>query len=130
VYNCRVSNQLLFALSDTYTRREIKQDKTIQEILDLFIAHPDQFFSIPELASKAGLCNKSLTLRFRAETGQSVHKYQMNIKLDQIAAIIRHNSYTSLKNLALNFGFYDEYHLSSAFKKKFGFSPAKYREQC
>ncbi|MDR1446504.1 MAG: AraC family transcriptional regulator [Treponema sp.] len=31
-----------------------------------------------------------------------------------------------LKNLAFNFGFCDEFHLSSSFKKKFGVSPGRF----
>ncbi|GHV69484.1 hypothetical protein AGMMS49928_11960 [Spirochaetia bacterium] len=119
-------NQIIIELSDHYTRSGNKHDKVILELLNLFMDHPEKFFSIEELAAGAGLSRKSLTLRFRAETGLSVHQYQMNSKLDQIATSIRTNSWSSLKNLAYNFGFYDEYHLSSAFKKKFGISPGKY----
>jgi AraC-like DNA-binding protein len=117
---------LLAELSESYTQIGIKRDKLILELLDFIIDKPNKFFSITELAHESKLSPKSLTLRFRAETGQSVHKYQMNNKLDQIAAIMRNNSYTSLKNLALNFGFYDEFHLSASFRKKFGVSPINY----
>lgn len=35
---------------------------------------------------------------------------------------------TTLREVALNYGFYDEFHLSKAFKKQFGVSPSKYRK--
>jgi AraC-like DNA-binding protein len=49
--------------------------------------------------------------------------------LDQIAGLIKSRSYTSLKVLASNFGFYDEFHLSAAFKKKFGAAPKGYSRE-
>jgi AraC-like DNA-binding protein len=107
-------------------QRNIKRDQRILECIDLIVHHPDTFYSIEELAKKMHISPKSFTSRFRSETGQSVHKYQMNRKLDQIAMLLRTESYTSLKNLALNYGFYDEFHLSASFKKKFGVSPAGY----
>ncbi|GHU93370.1 hypothetical protein FACS189479_04660 [Spirochaetia bacterium] len=124
---CRsLLNLLLSELFDIYRHRDIKKDTLILELVDFITNQPNKFFTIEELAEKAALSPKSLTSRFRAETGQSVHKYQINRKLDQIASLLRSESYTSLKNLALNFGFYDEFHLSSSFKKKFGVSPNKY----
>jgi AraC-like DNA-binding protein len=124
---CRaILNLLLAELSDIYMQRNIKRDQRILECIDLIVHHPDIFYSIEELAQKMHISPKSFTSRFRSETGQSVHKYQMNRKLDQIAMLLRTESYTSLKNLALNYGFYDEFHLSASFKKKFGVSPAGY----
>jgi AraC-like DNA-binding protein len=50
----------------------------------------------------------------------------MDYKLDRIANLLKARSYIGLKNLAINFGFYDEFHLSSSFKKKFGVSPGRF----
>jgi AraC-like DNA-binding protein len=124
-----ILNAIIFLLADSYTGTGLKRDAQISRLLGLLIDRQDKFFSIPELAGEAGLSRKSLTSRFRAETGQSVHQYQMNSKLDQIAVILKLDYYVNLKNIALNFGFYDEYHLSSCFKKRFGLSPIKYKQQ-
>ncbi|GHU67697.1 hypothetical protein FACS189447_10070 [Spirochaetia bacterium] len=124
---CRaILNLLLAALSDICKGQYIRRDHPILELIDFIVNHPDKFYSIEELAQKMCISPKSLTCRFRSETGQSVHKYQMNRKLDQIAMLLSTESYTSLKNLAMNYGFYDEFHLSASFKKKFGVSPAGY----
>jgi AraC-like DNA-binding protein len=119
-------NLLLEELSDIYLQKNTKRDKQILNLFDTMINQGDKFFTINELAGMIHVSPKSLTARFRTETGQSVHKYQLNYKLDQVAVRLQTESFHSLKNLALNFGFYDEFHLSSSFKKKFGVSPREY----
>ncbi|MDR0561959.1 MAG: AraC family transcriptional regulator [Spirochaetaceae bacterium] len=126
LYGSALLSMILIELSKPHLQMAIKRDRLITEILDILSYNTNKFFSIQELANEAGISPRSLSSRFRAETGWSIHSYQMNSKLDQIAAILRNNSYASLKNLAFNFGFYDEFHLSSAFKHKFGMSPKNY----
>jgi AraC-like DNA-binding protein len=126
LYGSAILSVILIELSKQHLQMAIKRDRLVAEILDFLSYNTNKFFSINELAGEAGISPRSLSSRFKAETGGSIHSYQMNGKLDQIAAILRNNSYTSLKNLAFNFGFYDEFHLSSAFKRKFGVSPRSY----
>jgi AraC-like DNA-binding protein len=117
---------ILEELGDICGHQALRRDELVQNMLAFLAEHPDRFYSLDELASRAALSVKALENRFKAVTGYSIHKYQLNSRLDQIAGLIKSNSYISLKTLALNFGFYDEFHLSSAFKKKFGVSPAGY----
>jgi transcriptional regulator GlxA family with amidase domain len=104
----------------------IQHDKTINDLLDHLENYPYRFFTISELAYQTGLSPKTLSSRFKRETGQTVHQFQMDKKLMTIAAFLRSESYTSLKNLAVDFGFSSEFHLSSCFKKKFELSPQHY----
>lgn len=119
-------NLLLVELSENDKQSRIKHNDVIDEVLMMISSHPQKFYTISELAKLSGLCSKSLTSHFKSVTGQSIHKYQMNSKLDQIAALLKGDEFSNLKALAINFGFYDEYHLSSCFKKKFGLSPVRY----
>jgi transcriptional regulator GlxA family with amidase domain len=126
-FRCSVLlNQLIIELSDLYIKSGVQKDKVVIDILHLFVEHPEKFYSITELAAKAGMSPRSLSAQFKAQTGQSIHKYQINTKLEQIAKILRTNPKASLKNLAYTFGFCDEFHLSSSFKKKTGLSPGRY----
>jgi AraC-like DNA-binding protein len=124
---CRAILDLLLAeLADIYPGEIIRRDFVMVKLLDYMANHPEKFFTLMELAGEANLSERSLTRRFRAETGTTVHQYQMDFKLDRIANLLKSRSYIGLKNLALNFGFCDEFHLSSSFKKKFGVSPGRY----
>jgi AraC-like DNA-binding protein len=114
---------ILAELEDIHQGEIVKRDSDILKLLEFIVAYPEKFFTIEELAGEAGLSGRSLTRRFKTETGKSVHQYQMDHKLDRIANLLKTRSHIGLKNLALNFGFYDEFHLSRSFKKKFGISP-------
>jgi AraC-like DNA-binding protein len=117
---------ILSGLSDAFRRRHIKKYPVIEDILILFEGHPQKFYTIPELIKFTGLKRRTLTGYFREAIGQPIHKYQINWKLERISRILRSHSFSTLNEMSLNFGFFDEYHLSSAFKKKYGVSPVRY----
>jgi AraC-like DNA-binding protein len=119
-------NLLLFELSEGYRQKDYKHNEIIDEVLALIANHPQKFYSITELSKFSGLCPKSLTSYFMAVTGQSVHRYQMNNKLEQVAILLINKHFSNLKTIAINFGFYDEFHLGASFKRKFGVSPVRY----
>ncbi|GHV37809.1 hypothetical protein AGMMS49546_06840 [Spirochaetia bacterium] len=122
-------NLLLTELADEAKQRDVKNDQIIENVLALITNHPHKFYSISELARYAGVCPKSLTSHFRLATGQSIHKYQIESKLEQVAVLLQNGAFSGLKALSINFGFYDEYHLNTCFKKKFGISPVRYSKQ-
>jgi AraC-like DNA-binding protein len=124
---CRALFDLLLAeLADICQEEPVRRDVAIERLLEYMTDRPEKFFTIAELSLAARLSGRSLTRRFRAETGKTVHQYQMDYKLDGIANLLKSRSFADLKNLAVNFGFYDEFHLSSSFKKKFGVSPGRF----
>jgi AraC-like DNA-binding protein len=124
---CRAFLDLLLAeLAGIYRGEIVKRDPVITELLEYITDHPEKFFSVAELAAKAGIGGRSLARRFRMETGKSVHRCQLDYKLDRIANLLKTRSFIGLKNLALNFGFCDEFHLSCSFKRKFGVSPGRF----
>ena len=55
-------------------------------------------------------------------TGQSLHQYQINMKLDSAYRALRDGA-GSVKSVSERFGFCDPYYFSKMFKKKFGFPP-------
>jgi AraC-like DNA-binding protein/mannose-6-phosphate isomerase-like protein (cupin superfamily) len=117
---------ILAELSDMYLEKVNKRDNQILHLISLIDSNPHKFFTIEELAGEAAMSRTTLIDRFKLFTGASIHKYQMDKKLDRIASILKNESYTSLKNIAENYGFSDEFHLGVSFKKKFSISPGKY----
>jgi AraC-like DNA-binding protein len=66
---------------------------------------------------------KSLTQRFKAAMKKTVHEYQVDLKLDMAFMLIQEDPQRPLKDLAQNMGFYDEFHFSRQFKRRFGYPP-------
>jgi AraC-like DNA-binding protein len=121
-------NLILGELNDFYKRKKGKGDSLVSDLISYLDLHPDRFFSITELANMACVSPRTFVSHFKKVTNSSVHQYQMDKKLEQIAALLRSELYSNLKNLAANFGFSDEFHLSAAFKKKYSVSPKFYKK--
>ncbi|MDR3643817.1 MAG: AraC family transcriptional regulator [Clostridia bacterium] len=115
---------LLCELSDQSRVKAHSSDEAIEAVLRLFIRNPERFFSIQELAGRSFVSTKTLTSRFRRATGRSIHQYQLELKLDMIRIQMQAEPDKSLKELSASYGFYDEFHLSKLFKRKFGAPPS------
>ena len=79
-------------------------------------------YSIQEIAAITGMNERTLSSRFRVLTGESIHQYQLNLKLDDAYRMLRDGG-ANVKEVAAHFGFCDAYYFSRMFKKKFGVSP-------
>ena len=75
------------------------------------------------------LSTKTIENVIRHSTGMTFSKYQMDRKLEMIAVQIEVEPEIKLSELSAIFGFCDEFHLSKAFKKKFGVAPSVYKKQ-
>ena len=119
---------LLFAeLSDIRNEQQKTADILITEIIHRFYCSPDRFFSPEELATDYQISLRSLSSRFKRATGQSIHQYQLKLKLDMAYDLLPHCPGRGLRDIALSFGFYDEFQFSKLFKRQFGISPSKRR---
>jgi len=117
---------LMAELEKTGKPRE-QHDPLISEIIHQFYLHSDQVYSPQELADAHKISVRSLSSRFKAATGMSIHQYQMNLKLDVAHEQLRLNPGWHLRELALSLGFYDEFHFSKMYKRRFGKSPSSNR---
>lgn len=100
------------------------EDPLIRDILHLFYSQSNQFFSPAELAQQYNLSIRSLSSRFKAMTGTSIHQYQMTLKLNLAHEQLRLYPGRGLRDIALSLGFYDEFHFSRLFKRQFGYPPS------
>lgn len=102
-------------------------DPMITEIIHQFYLRPDRFFSPQELADTYHISVRSLSSRFKKAVGASIHRYQIDLKLNFASEQIPLYPERRLKDIALDLGFYDEFQFSRLFKRKFGYSPSKGR---
>ena len=86
-------------------------------------SNPERFYSVSDIAHKFYISEKTLNKRFKLVYDKTFYAWQMEQKLDMVYQALQNNTELTLKEAAVNFGFYDEFHLSRAFKKKFGVAP-------
>ena len=107
---------------------QILSDPMIEEIIQLIHSTPQTFFSAAEIASQYYICPRTLNNRFHKSCGKTFPAFQMETKLEMVRQFLLSQPDTKLREAAVNYGFYDEFHLSKAFKKQFGLSPSQYRQ--
>lgn len=103
----------------------VKAIRRVQELLSVHYAEP---LPLSLLAREADLSPWQLSRSFRGVTGRSLHRYQNSLRLR--AAVLRlDEGETDLTTLALDLGFCDHSHFTSAFKREFGAPPSRIRER-
>ncbi len=95
----------------------------VNEIAQFLRSNPEKFFSVSDIARKFYVSEKTLNKRFKMVYNRTFYAWQMEQKLDMVYQALHNNADITLKETAVNFGFYDEFHLSRSFKKKFGVAP-------
>ena len=95
----------------------------MENVTQFLQASPQTFFSVPDIADKFHVSVRTLNNRFVNVYGRTFYSWQMEQKLEMACQFLRNNPDITLKETAANFGFYDEFHLSRAFKKHFGIAP-------
>lgn len=100
-----------------------------QKIRRIIVNHPEKFFSNGELAERLNISVKTAETKFKAHFGQTIHQYMLEFKIREAISYFENFPEISIKETALNLGFYDEYHFSKQFKKITGISPREYRKK-
>ncbi|MCY9691883.1 helix-turn-helix domain-containing protein [Paenibacillus alginolyticus] len=81
---------------------------------------------VEELVQLSGLSRTSFFTRFRSITGLSPSDYMLKLKLES-AKVSLETTNLSVKEIAANLHFYDEFHFSKLFKRTCGLSPSAFR---
>lgn len=83
--------------------------------------------AVQDLCQRFGISYSHFYRLFKKETGSTFQGYLLKIRLEKARQYMIESSY-SLSEIAKFTGFYDEFHLSSSFKKLTGMSPATLRK--
>lgn len=111
------------------TKVQMGSDPMVDSITRQIHSTPQHFFSAQEIASDYHICNRTLNNHFLKSCGKTFSAFQMDTKLQMVQQFLLEQPYTKLFEVAVNYGFYDEFHLSKAFKRKYGISPSQYRQR-
>lgn len=96
------------------------------KIKSIIHSSPEKFYSNTELAKMNNVSVKTAENKFKSMFGITIHKYILNFKIDEAVSYFERFPEISIKEVAHNLGFYDEYHFSKQFKQIKGVSPQNY----
>ena len=118
---------LLCNLAERGANQPARLDWPVDIIHSMAVNEPDQNFTAQRIAERLGISQRSLRYRFEQAAGCPLHQYLMNLKLNMAKHALVTAPESLISDVAQTFGFCDEYHLSRAFKKRFGYPPGQYR---
>ena len=96
-------------------------DDLVRRIDRLLLARLAEPCSRAALAAELGCSVSSLSHRYREQTGRSIMQRRMELRLDQAATLL--DTRLTLDQIATLTGFSSGFHLSHAFKQRFGVAP-------
>lgn len=118
---------LMEAKKTSAVKTDVKTYTDVTELIKLISENPDRFYSQEELAEAVHLSSRTVSSHFREVTGTSPHAYQIDYKLSLIRSLLKNSPYRTLHDIAVSYGFYDEFQMSKLFKKKYNVSPGECR---
>lgn len=124
-------NLLLYELKQQQTAPALSSaSRSITgDVIHLIQTTPHTFFTGQELARRFFISERTLYNYFKKAYGKTFYACQMELKLEMVRHYLLDHPHSKLHETAVNFGFYDEFHLSKAFKKQYGLAPDHYRKK-
>jgi AraC-like DNA-binding protein len=101
----------------------------LQNIINVIHSYPEKFFTNSELAEMSNVSVKTAETKFKAEFGKTIHQYILDFKMEEAKSYFEKFVGISVKEVAYNLGFCDEYHFSKQFSKYVGVSPVAYKKE-
>ncbi|VXB67162.1 GlxA family transcriptional regulator [Massilia sp. 9I] len=95
-------------------------------LLDWIGEHLDQPLDVALLADRAGMSRRSFHRKFTDATGETPARFIETLRLDRARALLA--TVASLKEVAVRTGYATPGQLSKAFLRRFGVSPALFRD--
>lgn len=106
----------------TLAPRRLRQ---VLEYIEVFCHTP---ITVDELATIAGVSRYHFVRGFKASIGESPYQLVIRRRLER-AQVLLQRSDLSVGEIAHELGFSSQSHFSQAFRRRFGFSPQRYRQQ-
>jgi AraC family transcriptional regulator len=100
--------------------------RPLRRVLDRMRANLSENLNLATLAAEIGYSRAHFRRTFRAATGQTPHRYLLNLRLENARALLASGA-MPLIDIAAECGFSSHAHLTAAFRSRFGVSPSAYR---
>jgi AraC family transcriptional regulator len=102
--------------------------RRLRRATDYIEAHLDEDLSLLTLATEAGLSAVHFAREFKRLTGSAPHRYVLGRRLERARTQLARGD-RSITEVALTVGFSSQSHLTTAFRRVYGTTPAAYRNE-
>jgi transcriptional regulator GlxA family with amidase domain len=115
--------QLSVALS-----AQAQSSDRIRELVAWIVEHPNASLSTSVLAERLDISERTVTRRFREETGMTPMEFVASVRIDQARALLEHTDWP-IDRIAVKSGFGSSDSLQRAFARRLRSTPREYRRQ-
>lgn len=99
----------------------------VQKCVDYIDKHLHESIRLTDMAQLCGLCTRSISLKFKAETGLSISDYIACEKIREAKYLLAHSDYT-LAEISNCLQYNSQSYFTKKFREACGVTPQKYRE--
>jgi transcriptional regulator GlxA family with amidase domain len=107
-------------------RAQIRADNPFDELIDWVQANLDRPLDVPTLAARAGLSERTFHRKFVAATGETPARFIETLRLDAARMLLAQG--LSLQVVGAQIGLVPTTRLTDAFERRFGVTPALFRQ--
>lgn len=111
--------------------KEVKQTEkysvVVRKAIDYISVHLHESISLDDLSKHCALCNRSLSLRFKKETGLGIPDYIHSEKMREAKYMLSHTGY-SLSEISCFLNYPSQSYFTQVFKRYTGTTPQLYRD--
>src|SRR5919202_358977 len=100
----------------------------LRQITDWMAEHMAEEFSLERLAAQAGLSRFHFQRLFKAATGVTPSRYQIDLRINEARRLLRETK-MGVVDVALEVGYANPSHFARLFRRETGLSPSEYRRQ-
>ena len=105
---------------------QLKADSPFAELIEWIQLHLDEPLDVLSLAARAGLSERTFHRKFVAATGKTPAHFVELVRLDAARMLLSRG--LSLKSVAAKVGLFPPARLAEAFERRFGVTPALFRD--
>ncbi len=118
----------LLAGHETAEETAAPRDGWLDTACDLMVAHGKAGTPPTAVARKLGFSYETFRKKFRDAVGFAPGRYHLDSRIDRAAALL-HQGRLTIKEIAAQLEFCDEFYFSRCFKRRFGQSPRAFRQR-
>lgn len=132
-FDMQAINVLSYQMVQEFCRRvqELKAGKRytadVQKCVDHIDKHLHESLRVEDLAKLCGLCTRSISRKFKEETGLSISDYISREKIQEAKYLLSNSDYT-LAEISSCLQYNSQSYFTQKFKEACGVTPQKYRE--